>query len=57
LLDAIGAAPESVAGDKNWRFAVKAGEAPPRLLDEIPLPAGAPPDPSEEDPATLAQTS
>jgi hypothetical protein len=42
LVDAIGAAPESITQeDRNWRFAVEGEEVSPRLLDEIPLPAGA----------------
>lgn len=57
LLDAIGDAPENFAEDKNWRFAVAGPDASPRLLDEIPLPAGTPLDPADEDPAKVTPTS
>jgi hypothetical protein len=56
LLDAIAESPESFADDKNWRFAVDDGKAP-RLLDEIPLPAGTPANPAEEDPARIMPAS
>jgi hypothetical protein len=53
LLDAIGDALQSFADDGNWRFAIDGPGASPRLLDEIPLPAGAPPNPADEDPGTI----
>lgn len=58
LLDAIGDAPENMAEDGNWRFAVGGEEASPKLLDEIPLPASTPSNPAEQDdPATVTPSS
>ncbi len=36
----IGDVPGSLADAGNWRFAIDGPEASPRLLDQIPLPAG-----------------
>lgn len=56
LLGSIGGAPERFA-DGNWRFAVEGPEAPPQLLDELPLAAGTPPNPAEEDPSIITPSS
>ena len=56
LLGAIGGAPESFV-DGNWRFDVDGPEESPQLLDELPLAAGTPPNPAEEDPSAITPSS
>jgi hypothetical protein len=56
LLDAIGDAPERFANG-SWRFAIDGPEASPRLLGELPLAAGTPPNPAEEDPSIITPSS